>query len=255
MFPWLTLKPWRLSLVVTSTFTLLLIVIGSAQAMQNLYAYRWYQGDQSVPMVPIGNSACFLTTMQGKFQGSGEVIRIIQRDGFWFLEGESGQEGVAARARCITGYKQPIEVLGEFEWKQEVEYPTKMVPTYKTACFLTAIQGKFQGSGEAVKIFPHGGYWWLTGESGQKGVGAKAICISSQEIWDVSNEYEWHQDQGKEHVVDLESSPCFLTKVSGKFMGGGELVTIDYSSIYSRFTLGGKSGQKSVQAGARCIRY
>ncbi|MFO0795765.1 MAG: hypothetical protein U0586_17070 [Candidatus Brocadiaceae bacterium] len=215
--------------------------------------FTWYQGQDPVRMLRSYNSVCFLTAMGGKFEGSGEVIRIAEYSNEWNLEGgASKQKDVAASARCIVGlYSAPLEVSGVFNWHQANNAPTRMMPIADNICFLTEISGRFHGAGEAVQIVWDDGYWWLTGRSRQKDVRANAICIKRGGR-SVSDEYIWHQG---EPYKELENSVCFLTSVSGKFNGSGEWVTVDYHPTLNKFILWGGSKQKDVQAGARCLSY
>lgn len=58
-------------------------------------------GTASRSLTRADRSVCFLTTVSGHFAGGGESVSVIQQEGIWVLYGESHQEGVRARARCI----------------------------------------------------------------------------------------------------------------------------------------------------------
>src|SRR5687768_37679 len=64
--------------------------------------YHWWQ-ERGFPTVmgSVAGRACFLTRMTGNFEGGGEYIHVVARDGFWYLTGHSLQEGVGASARCV----------------------------------------------------------------------------------------------------------------------------------------------------------
>jgi hypothetical protein len=66
-----------------------------------------------------------------------------------------------------------------------------------------------------------------------------------------SNEYEWKKDQPPTRMTRADRSACFLTFLSGKFYGGGEVVEITQSGDY--WMLGGKAQAPDVRAKARCI--
>ena len=66
-----------------------------------------------------------------------------------------------------------------------------------------------------------------------------------------SRMYEWKQGQGKQKMTRVDRSACFLTLVSGKFMGGGETVEIVSENNY--WYLQGDSNQQDVRAQAMCI--
>jgi hypothetical protein len=78
----------------------------------------------------------------------------------------------------------------EYTWKcprKECNYPpgknllspVKMLKADQGICFLTFVQGKFAGAGEAVNVDIRDGYWHLSGTQGAGGGGvtAKARCI------------------------------------------------------------------------------
>ena len=67
----------------------------------------------------------------------------------------------------------------------------------------------------------------------------------------VSTMYQWAQGQGKVQMTRVDRTACFLTLVSGKFWGGGEVVEIVNDNIH--WYLQGVSQQKDVRAQARCI--
>jgi hypothetical protein len=61
----------------------------------------WRQGEPPVRIMPQADGFCALSLVTGHFQGGGEVVRVyIGKDGYWYLGGQSGQEGVAAQ--CIV---------------------------------------------------------------------------------------------------------------------------------------------------------
>ena len=65
---------------------------------------------------------------------------------------------------------------GEYIWGQG-QRPVRMAPTSHAVCFLTGVQGQFEGGGEWVRVYASGGYWYLGGGSAQRDVQARAICI------------------------------------------------------------------------------
>jgi hypothetical protein len=67
----------------------------------------------------------------------------------------------------------------------------------------------------------------------------------------VSTMYQWSQGQAKVQMTRVDRTACFLTLVSGKFWGGGEVVEI--VSDNTHWYLQGVSQQKDVRAQARCI--
>ena len=61
--------------------------------------FLWSQSFPAVKMSPANDGFCFLTAVQGKFVGYGDVSVYI-KDGFWYLGGNSGQAHVVGKARC-----------------------------------------------------------------------------------------------------------------------------------------------------------
>jgi hypothetical protein len=60
----------------------------------------WHQGEAPIRLIRKEEGFCALTLVTGSFQGAGEMVRVyVGDDGYWYLGGESHQEGVAAQ--CI----------------------------------------------------------------------------------------------------------------------------------------------------------
>ena len=60
----------------------------------------WHHGEPPVRLIRQDEGFCALTLVTGHFQGGGEVVKVyIGEDGYWYLGGQSGQEGVAAK--CV----------------------------------------------------------------------------------------------------------------------------------------------------------
>ena len=63
--------------------------------------HTWRQGEPPVRLIRQEEGFCALSLVTGHFQGGGEVVRLyVGDDGYWYLGGQSGQEGVAAQ--CIV---------------------------------------------------------------------------------------------------------------------------------------------------------
>jgi hypothetical protein len=61
---------------------------------------RWEQGDAPIRLIRKEEGFCALTMVTGHFEGGGEMVRVyVADDGYWYLGGDSQQEGVAAE--CI----------------------------------------------------------------------------------------------------------------------------------------------------------
>jgi hypothetical protein len=213
------------------------------------FSFTWSQGQ---PPVPMGSSAelfCFLTEIQGNFAGGGEMVRIFDSGGSWWLGGASQQSGVAARALCISTqyFGQTLAVSGEFPWVQGTN-ATFLGADTNRVCFLTRVSGKFQGGGERVEAFTSGGGWWLGGASQQAGVAGGARCVNTVFR---NGPYFWSQGQLSTIMSDASLWSCGLTRATGNFEGGGEQV-VAFTSGGSWF-LGGNSRQGGIATTGYCL--
>jgi hypothetical protein len=73
----------------------------AATAPAALETRRWQQGDAPIRLIRKEEGFCALTLVTGHFEGAGEMVRVyVADDGYWYLGGDSQQEGVAAE--CIV---------------------------------------------------------------------------------------------------------------------------------------------------------
>ncbi len=63
--------------------------------------HRWNEGKPSLVLGSALDRQCFLLSMQGKFEGSGEQVYLFFEQGSWRLYGVSNQHGVSTSAVCI----------------------------------------------------------------------------------------------------------------------------------------------------------
>lgn len=199
-------------------------------------------------MGPTSDRVCFLTQMSGDFEGGGEVVRTFDDGGSWYLGGYSMQQGVHGSARC-TYVSSPSSYTGNFLWTQDQWWPTYMGPADGRACFLTWVSGHFEGGGEVVQAYVSGGSWYLFGHSMQQQVSAMARCVN---VRGYTGEYTWNQGSYSVYMGPTWDRDCYLTRVTGKFKGGGEYVHA-FDNGWGSWYLGGGSMQAQVGASARCI--
>lgn len=204
--------------------------------------YSWSQGQPVVLMGGTDGRVCFLTRVTGKFYGGGEAVYVFASGGSWYLGGQSQQSGVGAGARCVS----VASYSGEYSWSQG-QYPVYMGSASNRACFLTRVTGKFKGGGEVVHAYTSWDAWYLGGQSQQSAVGASARCVDMAP----SGEYGWGQGQLPVYMGSSANLACFLTRMTGKFEGGGEVVRAYTSGDW--WYLGGQSQQSAVGASARCL--
>ena len=206
--------------------------------------FSWEQGQKPRTMGSATDRVCFLTEAAGDFQGGGEATRARIDKGAWLLDGQSLQTGIRTSAQCVAApmYSE------EFTWTQGAP-AVPLGSSTGQACFLTRVTGKFEGGGEQVRTFVQNGQWFLSGQSAQEGVAASARCIP---VASFTPEVNWAQ--GQQPIILTADPPnprdfCFLTRVQGKFEGGGESVAV--SVVFSPSgslvqALGGSSRQSGV---------
>lgn len=211
----------------------------------------WSQGQQPVNLGSASDRFCFLTSIQGKFDGAGEFVRLQISGGQWQLTGGSGQVGVAASARCQLSIAAS-DITAETNWVQG-QAQQNLGSTNNRACFLTGVEGRFRGGGEAVWVRKSGGNYVLGGQSGQVSVGGRARCVLNKNTF--INDWNWMQGNGSTAMVQAVTEnngwACGLTRMTGKFQGGGESIYIDWYG--SQRTLAGTSSQIDVGASANCF--
>jgi hypothetical protein len=131
------------------------------------------------------------------------------------------------------------------------------------ACFLTGMGGQFNSAGEGVRIVNQDGYWavranWSSG-SGVRGT-ASCVKVSDRSYYTSNTAWTWYQSGGTVPVTIAPTESlkaghtwnCFLTRIAGKFEGGGEMVKTYRNG--STWYVGGQSSQVGVRAEARCVQ-
>jgi hypothetical protein len=205
---------------------------------------------------------CWLSRVQGHFQGGGERVSVFVHDGNWRLRIESGQTEVSAGARCtpLNGTTGPMVVTSQVNWGQGEGRKFLASEDRHTACALNRVAGHFEGSGEVVEVVAADDSWWLQGSSAQQGVSAGARCVQSVTYTGSKG----HSTTCRNPTVDptVNCSPrtraisadnfvaldvriaCGLGKMSGKFKGGEEIVGIE--SENREWILRASGGQEST---------
>jgi hypothetical protein len=208
--------------------------------------FAWSQGQPYTFMGSTDGRICFLTRVQGDFEGSSESVAVIEDSaGVWWLGGKSGQAGVGARARCIT----VNSYSGEYAWAHG-QPAVSMGTNKQRACFLTRVSGDFEGAGESAVISSSNGGWWLDGNSAHGGVWAGARCATVQSY---SAVYAWSQGQPATLAGGAILRACFFTRLAGNFEGASELVRVSRLRNANGWLLTGSSTEQGVSAKARCV--
>lgn len=249
------------------------------QPIANSSVAYWNQGDApKLLSTDTQNTVCFLAEMTGKFRGFGESIKTVRvttpnashPSAGWYLEGGSGQVGIQTRARCIA---TPFA-----NWSWEVSWPS---PTggnvqigVKRACFLTRIEGDFQGGAEFLQLVrtPVSGTsnftWSFNGGYHSTGVRGGAICLDAStnmapmEVGGNTIQtlaFNVPPDSNVLPTQNVNGGPaCFLTHVQGKFSGGGETIvvfkyTFGIPSQQTNIRFDTRTSQPGMLAGAGCV--
>ncbi|MCY1040101.1 hypothetical protein OV208_02120 [Corallococcus sp. bb12-1] len=216
-----------------------------AQELAATAEYTWSQSSSgSTALGATAGRACFLTRVGGDFEGGGERVDIFESGGSWYLGGASSQSGINGASRCVSvaGYS------AQYEWTQASSYPVYMGSATNRVCYLTGLAGKLNGGGEWVHAYVSGGDWYLSGNTNQTTLKARARCITVDSYTDEST---WSQGASATLLGAVTNRSCALTYVKGKFEGGGEYVRTYQSNGY--WYLGGSSGQVSVAGRSRCF--
>jgi hypothetical protein len=145
-----------------------------------------------------GDAATYLSGVKGDFGGGGERARVNQSSGAFTnsaVWAESCRGSLEARAYAFFAGSPGSGIIAKFLGGEYAltQHPSdaesqeiKMAPAGDAMCYLTKIEGLFDGGGEVVRIYPKavGGveYWHLYVHSGKSGGGdrkwisAKARC-------------------------------------------------------------------------------
>lgn len=142
-----------------------------------------------------GPAFCYLSGIQGKFNGAGELARVKYR--ILHAESQTEEGAVSATGACVVyatdppppGAGSPFappapadpRESDNYSWVQGQPGPTNMIAANEGVCYLTAISGNLRGHGEWVQVI-RGEQWastpqQLTGHSEQNDVRAEARCF------------------------------------------------------------------------------
>jgi hypothetical protein len=141
--------------------------------------FGWRQGRRSTRVgLEEGEGFCYLTRLGGDFEGAGERVEVQRNAGYWELGGRSRQDGIAAGMRCVQWPRTARSSWYEHYWAQRRADPVSLpVREAEGFCYLSMVQGKFEGGGEEVLVYASRGRWQLGGQSRQEGVAAAARCV------------------------------------------------------------------------------
>jgi hypothetical protein len=147
-----------------------------------------------------------------------------------------------------------LAVEGEVAWHSG-NPPIALGAADDRACFLSRVAGQFAVSGGEARVYVLDGQWYVGGTAPVV-VHAWARCVS----WDPAStlhgdavSYEWSQGEPPRDMGAEADRLCGLTRMSGRFEGGGELIHATVSG--GRWLLAGNSATSGVAASARCLHW
>lgn len=256
-------KVRKFSLFTATGFVLLLNTVCSAPASA-LEEFNWNQSEAPKPMLTSNEGVCFLTAVQGKFQGTGEQVRVYLENNQWFIHGNSAQSGVGGTANCVRWNEIPTNsvraITGPYDWSRG-QPKTRMGAYYQSFCFLSAVSGRFEGDKEYVEITRENDEWKLSGGSDQKGgLTASAYCVGTPyNDFYLTNQFTLNQSPNPApnpstitFDIGTNFAACFLTRIQGKFQGEKERVSV--SNNLGLWSLKVSSNQFGVSVSSRCSK-
>jgi hypothetical protein len=253
------------------------------------------QGTSSLSLGYTNDKLCTLSSVRGYFAGGGEKVILDSDSGAWdfsvISQRTEEDEEVAASAICVDtqnfydGNGNNFTIADTVSESSTGSTETENLNAYPHVAALTGIGGDLDGAGEHVSVIepdPNTTDPWLLSvyTSAQQTWGwATAFGLDNpyggQPDWVEKPEYEMTNgastSDGKIYSVRMAESDeayCFLTRISGKFRGGGEKVRIyeeegawmlEVWAGCESYTWGGLGDdcveRKHVEAKARCIPY
>jgi hypothetical protein len=181
--------------------------------------YSWSQGQPAVMMGSVSSSACFLTSIGGRFEGSTEWVGIVGRIGRWYLTGGSAQSGVRATARCIstTSYTAEVTVTTTNGQPNKKSLPGSL-------CGLTRIGGNLSSHFDGVYLDKDGTITAFA-DLGYFATGS-ARCVTSNSVVPAGGIQKWISWLAPLRLTRLASTVCVLAGVAGEYDAVGDWVGI-----------------------------
>lgn len=269
---------------------------GSARAAPYVTWWAYEAGGQRLattqaPYVNTGNAFCGLLRVQGSLEWTGDWPRGKAwvagiADGSWLLHVRSGGTGsdMYAVAGCdlYSRFSNRVDpVRGDFwsaAWwdywwfslrvkttaSDGENWGTRLVPMWgdDAVCYLTAVEGTFNGGGEYVAVRDGVGTGWGQSFLDVGSLARRVYSLTQGEAdcvalhrFTYQPRYLYSVSQGEPDVRMIPDSAgtCFLSGVAGRFRGGGELAAVYSSGGYQWLAV--RSMQEGVSASAVCIPY
>jgi hypothetical protein len=225
--------------------------------------YTWSQGDPPVTMLHQSQGMCFLNTVSGHFEGTGEAVQIDNINGYWTLEGRSQQAGVYAVSICVPWSQLSSNGGWQAGWGYWVDATLPLYPKVHrylwaddSFCFLGGVSGSLYGfaNGATVQMDPNTHTWRVDAETPLGGqMSSQGICANFTQAgparW--AGGQIWTQGTSARNLGPTSDRVCALTTVRGRFRGAGESVTVFQTA--GSWWLSGTSQQTGVYAEANCL--
>ncbi len=110
----------------------------------------WRQGEPPVRIMPKDDGFCALSLVTGHFQGGGEIVKVyIGKDGWWYLGGQSGQEGVVGECIVVRYHEDPAAPVMDGTSETASAWKTRDVATVGSC---TETNGTFTVNGSGADI-------------------------------------------------------------------------------------------------------
>jgi hypothetical protein len=238
--------------------------------------YVWDQGDGPTVMMSAEEGMCFLTGMEGDYQGTGENVRIENDTGYFVLNGTSQQNSVKAWAACVRWSEFPdlpnsswtqsstssscvagVSAPWPFASSPNVTFPSDIVlASGYDFCFLSQIGGGLD-SNTSASTYYDGTNWHLAASEGQPSatMNVAGRCMglgASHPLW-TTPVATWRVGDAPISLLPDSEGICAITSVHGAFRGDGEIAQIiDQDGAW---VLWGTSQQANTSVGVQCVYY
>jgi hypothetical protein len=218
------------------------------QGVADAEVFYWSQDNASpTQMIRSSEGICLLRSVQGRFRGHGEKITITNRAGYWWLEGESHQTGVAATATCVpfSAIKRshPItySTRPAYVWFRGGSCPPLVacgLPTMNEVvlgpttsfCYLTGMGGHFRGGLEWIRIKERNGLQYLQVNTDiERGyIRAEAGCISLAEDRSqrVTGPTTWLGGTRAVELIPPDVAFCGFSQIQGAYQNARDLAYV-----------------------------
>lgn len=245
----------------------------------------------AVVLMPVSTHHCVLSRVGGLFAGTGEDVHVEQSGANWVLRVSSAQPGTGQHGEAYCYNKSAFLANGTARWSSGTSFTwngagsgcaQRQLDLWwgDAASIVQGMIGNFRGGGEWVSIYQspygftpssvtsQGCSGWVGGYAGSLFVGTPSSGVPAK-FW--GGEFHVSTEglivptrEGEVAMAPTNEAMCYLTRVAGRFDGGGEYIAVypkrDASGI-ERWHLitraGAKTGSNQIKplyASARCLR-